>query len=46
MGLEEGTLPVSERVARQTLSLPMFAELSEEEVRFVAEQIQNFFRGV
>ncbi len=46
MGLEEGTLPVSERVARQTLSLPMFAELTEEEVSFVAEQIQNYFRGV
>ncbi len=46
MGMEEGTLPVSERVARQTLSLPMFAELSEEEVDFVAEQIQNFFRGL
>ncbi len=46
MGLGEGTLPVTERLARQTLSLPMFAELTDEEVRFVAEQIQNFFQGV
>ncbi len=46
MGLGEGTFPVSERVARQTLSLPMFAELSEEEIRYVVEQIQNFFRRV
>jgi dTDP-4-amino-4,6-dideoxygalactose transaminase len=37
--IPEGYFSVSERMARQTLSLPLYPELSEEQVRYVAEQV-------
>ena len=37
-----GSLPETERVANQVLSLPMFPELSEKEVQQVAEAIREF----
>jgi dTDP-4-amino-4,6-dideoxygalactose transaminase len=37
-----GSLPETERAAREILSLPMFPELTEAEVRQVAEAIQAF----
>ncbi|MDI3483309.1 MAG: hypothetical protein PWQ88_1180 [Candidatus Methanomethylophilaceae archaeon] len=43
-GYFEGVYPVSERVSQQTISLPMFPSLSEEEVRTVCESIGDFFR--
>lgn len=42
LGHVPGDFPVSERVALQSLSLPMFAELSEAQVEYVAEAIQEF----
>lgn len=37
-----GSFPVAERMARQMLSLPMFAELNEEQVAAVVFAIQEF----
>ena len=37
-----GSLPETERAARQVLSLPMFPELTEAEVRQVAEAVREF----
>ena len=45
LGHSEGDFPVAEAYARRTLSLPMFPELTEQEVRWVAEVIQEFFVG-
>ncbi len=39
-----GSLPVTERCAREVLSLPLFPELSSEEMREIQEQIKNFFK--
>jgi dTDP-4-amino-4,6-dideoxygalactose transaminase len=39
----EGGLPVTEASAREILSLPMFPELHEEEIRRVAAAISEFF---
>jgi dTDP-4-amino-4,6-dideoxygalactose transaminase len=39
LGLEEGSFPVAERCAREFLSLPMFPELTNEQVAFVAEEV-------
>jgi dTDP-4-amino-4,6-dideoxygalactose transaminase len=36
LGLKQGTYPISERCAEEYLSLPMFPELTEEQIRFVA----------
>ncbi|MGD8451512.1 MAG: DegT/DnrJ/EryC1/StrS family aminotransferase [Phycisphaerae bacterium] len=41
LGYKAGDFPVSERVAREELSLPMFAELSEKAVRHVVEVIRG-----
>jgi dTDP-4-amino-4,6-dideoxygalactose transaminase len=38
----EGSFPVTEEAARRILSLPMFPELTEEQIRQVAEQIHKF----
>ena len=43
LGLKEGTLPVAEQAAREVLALPMFAELTEAEIRHVVEAIAEFY---
>ena len=40
LGLTKGTFPVAEGIAAQTLSLPMFPELSEEQIGYVCDQLQ------
>lgn len=42
LGYKEGGFPYSERASRETLSLPMYAELSEEDVEAVADSIHRF----
>jgi dTDP-4-amino-4,6-dideoxygalactose transaminase len=42
LGHEPGSFPVTEQAATRILSLPMFAELTKEDVEFVAERIQAF----
>ncbi len=41
MDFESGSLPVSEAFARDSLSLPMFAELTEEQIEYVAASIEE-----
>jgi dTDP-4-amino-4,6-dideoxygalactose transaminase len=41
-GSEEGRLPVTERLAKRILSLPMFPELTEEQQDRVVESIRKF----
>jgi dTDP-4-amino-4,6-dideoxygalactose transaminase len=41
--LAEGTFPVTERLAEQSLSLPMYAELTDEQLARVANAIRAFF---
>ncbi|MBI3269149.1 MAG: DegT/DnrJ/EryC1/StrS family aminotransferase [Planctomycetes bacterium] len=45
LGLAEGSFPVTERTAREIVSLPMFPEMTEAEVREVAAAVQSFYRG-
>ncbi|RKY75344.1 transcriptional regulator [candidate division KSB1 bacterium] len=42
LGYKEGDFPVSEQVSSQVLSLPMYPELPEEHVHYVAMEIKNF----
>ncbi|MEA3225844.1 MAG: DegT/DnrJ/EryC1/StrS family aminotransferase [Planctomycetota bacterium] len=39
LGLGKGSFPVAERCSEQVLSVPMFAELSEEQIKKVVEEI-------
>ena len=45
LGHKAGDFPESERQARSVLSLPMFAELSDEQIARVAETIKQFTLG-
>jgi len=42
LGLREGMFPVAERVMKEILSLPMFPELTNEQMDYVAERIRAF----
>lgn len=44
LGYREGSLPVSEMLAREVLSLPMYPELTDEEISEVAETVRKFFQ--
>jgi dTDP-4-amino-4,6-dideoxygalactose transaminase len=41
LGMKTGSLPVAEQAAREVLSLPMYPELTAEQVRSVAETVKR-----
>ena len=41
---EKGSFPVSESVSGNILSLPMFAELTENEIVYISQKIKDFFK--
>ncbi len=43
LGYKKGNFPNSERIAEAGLSLPMFPEMSDEQVNYVIEKIKEFF---
>jgi dTDP-4-amino-4,6-dideoxygalactose transaminase len=45
LGYKQGSFPVAEDIAAKQLSLPMFAELTEEQVRRVCEEIKSFINA-
>ena len=45
LGYKSGDFPVAEAVSRRILPLPMYPELSDDEVGYVIEQITAFFTG-
>jgi len=42
MGYKAGDFPITERVAREIVSLPMFPQLSLEQQHRVVDEIRNF----
>ena len=42
LGYKEGDLPVAEKITRQTVCLPIFPELSEEEILAVIQGVKSF----
>ena len=43
LGLAEGSFPVAERCAAEFLSLPMYPELTSEQIHRVADEIKGFY---
>jgi dTDP-4-amino-4,6-dideoxygalactose transaminase len=45
LGVPRGAFPVSEAAADEVLSLPMFPELTEDQIGVVADAIRHFYKG-
>ncbi len=43
LGYKSGDFPESEKAARETLALPIFPELSESQITYVADSISSFY---
>ncbi|WP_392486308.1 DegT/DnrJ/EryC1/StrS family aminotransferase [Haloimpatiens sp. FM7315] len=43
LGYKKGDFPVAERIAEKILALPIYPEITEEEVEFVCETINKFY---
>jgi dTDP-4-amino-4,6-dideoxygalactose transaminase len=44
LGYKEGDLPVTEQACREVLALPVYPELTEEQVRYAAQQVRDIAR--
>jgi perosamine synthetase len=44
LGFHEGMFPNAEKLAKEALSLPMFPDLTEEEIEYIVSCIEDFFR--
>ncbi|GAB6282672.1 MAG: hypothetical protein STSR0008_14180 [Ignavibacterium sp.] len=44
LGYKKGDFPVSEQLAEQGLSLPMYPELTDEQLNYISEKIHLFFK--
>jgi dTDP-4-amino-4,6-dideoxygalactose transaminase len=45
LGYRKGDMPVTEKVASEVLSLPMFAELTDQQLERVADSVRSFMKG-
>ena len=43
LGYKKGDFPNSERIAEAGLSLPMFPEMTDEQINYVVGKIKEFF---
>jgi len=43
LGYKKGDLPVTERACKEVLALPIYAELTDEQQRYVVDTIQDFY---
>jgi dTDP-4-amino-4,6-dideoxygalactose transaminase len=44
LGYKKGTFPVAEKCADEQLSLPMFPEISPEQIKRVSDEIKAFYK--
>ena len=44
LGYKEGSFPVSEKAARECLSLPIYPELTDAQIQRVVDVIKDFFK--
>ncbi|MEF8848654.1 MAG: DegT/DnrJ/EryC1/StrS family aminotransferase [Candidatus Thermoplasmatota archaeon] len=44
LGYKKGSLPVTEKISQEILSLPMYPELTVEQLDYIVENIKKFFK--
>ena len=44
LGYKEGDFPISEKLSRESLSLPMYPELKERDIKRICELIKDYFK--
>jgi dTDP-4-amino-4,6-dideoxygalactose transaminase len=44
LGYKEGDLPVAEKITKQTVCLPIFPELNDDELKYVVDAVKSFYR--
>ncbi|RAL24577.1 DegT/DnrJ/EryC1/StrS family aminotransferase [Thermoflavimicrobium daqui] len=45
LGYEEGSLPNAEYMAKRTFALPLYAELEDETIHYIADAVKSFYQG-
>ena len=45
LGYSEGNFPIAERCCEEIVSLPMFSELTQEQIEHVVKEIKNFMKN-
>lgn len=45
LGYKKGDFPVSERISTEILALPIYPEMTIDEVEYVCETIKNYYKG-
>ena len=43
-GYKEGFLPISERLCKEVIAIPMFADISKEQIDYVVECVKDFYK--
>jgi dTDP-4-amino-4,6-dideoxygalactose transaminase len=44
LGYKKGDFPVTEELAEQCLSLPIYPEITNEQIEYISEKIKLFFK--
>jgi dTDP-4-amino-4,6-dideoxygalactose transaminase len=44
LGYKEGDFPIAERTCKEILALPIYPEITEEEVDYVCKKIKDFYK--
>ena len=45
LGYKKGDFPVSEELASQGLSLPMYPEMTDEQIDYISQKLHDFFKA-
>lgn len=45
-GWKKGDLPKTELLSEKVLTIPLYAEMSSDDLQYIIDSITNFFRGV
>ncbi len=44
LGYKKGDFPVTEKLAEECLSLPMFPDITDDQMEYVCDKIKHFFK--